>query len=209
MAKLITNLEKVRVKGGIDKLNEPIYSMDKAIEKMYNDSVELAEIIKNHFEGNKGNQYVVIVTNAKDLAKALEDASISINNMQHQIIQFQEATNCFNDERTSVGSVRKRSTITINPNVVSQFRFFTTDTIKLVQRKLVEFSSKTKETLKRLISEKDALKSIWCDPQYDHFSKFIDEMSQEINKHLRVFDNYADYLQKKITEYLRRTNEIR
>ena len=201
--RLVISIENVRIKGGINKLNEPIETMDRIMEAMFNDANELAQTIVKHFAGNKGQQYEFIAKHAKDLAKALDESSIQMNSMQKQIVEFQIKTNRFNDTHLSVGTIRKRNVIEINPNVSTQETYFEIDTIKLVHAKFVDFSKKTEANIKKLVSEKDSIKSFWDDPQYRRFSDFINDIANLVRKYLFIFNKYADYLHGKIVEYNR------
>lgn len=201
--RLVVRIESVRIKGGIEKLNDPIILMDKLMERLYKDADELACVLEKYFETNKGNQYEVLAKCACDLAKILDDASEDMNKMQHQIVEFQSKTNRWNDVNGPVGAIRRRNEIRINPNVLSQFTYFDNETIMKVYTHVVDFSEKTENNVRQLVLEKDGLKKYWNDPQYENFSDFINEVSDIIRNSLKVFNKYAEYLYGKIQEYSR------
>lgn len=198
----IIKIEKVVVDGDISLLGEAITAIDKTVFEIYEDSCEVSALLTKHFETNKGNQYVKMAEISLKLSNELDEVSTVLDNAQKQIANFIGATHYFNEENKDIFPIRKKEIIKINPDVMSKFSYFDLETITAMRNRLVEFSKNTKESLRKLVAQKNDMSSFWKrDPQYIDFSDFIDEVYSFVSLCLQAFDEYTDYLQQKIRDY--------
>ena len=202
MKKLFLNINDVRIRGaeGAALLGEGVTAMDKTMETITIDTQELTRIIHRHFETNKGDQYKKMVDACIELSKKLVEASREMNDFQHQIANLQAKIFRYEDQKREPTKARVSGVEELKLDVSTNETYYTLDSITAVYKALIDYSNKTNENLKRLVNTKNEMRSVWFDTQYNNFSAFIEDLRNEIIKHIKVFLTYAEYLKKKINE---------
>ena len=197
--RLFNSIDEVRINGSPAELNQIVIQIDKDITELSDDTAQLANDIKKHFEYNKGSQYSKLGDVVETFSKYLEEQTKEMNECQKEMQLYMEKMDFYEEEKEDIVDVKTHNSEKTNTDLETKQRFVSFESITVMQKRLVEYSEKTKSTLQRLNSEKEETRSYWFDKQYDTFSRFADEVISIVKKALVFFDEYADHLQKQIT----------
>ena len=197
--KLFNSIDEVKINGSPAELNQIVCQVDKDITDLSDDTAQLANDIKKHFEFNKGDQYRKLGEAAKSFSQYLEKQTIEMNECQREMQFYMEKAVDFEEKKEDIFNVKTHNVETAKADLETNQTFVSFESIVTMQKRLVEYSENTKTTLSRLNSEKEQTRSYWFDKQYNTFSSFIDDVISTVKKALEIFDAYADHLQKQIT----------
>ena len=200
MRKLYVNIEKVKIKkGGANMLATPITNIDAAIERLANETEKIKSIIVRYGATNQGQQYNNAASAVKELSVKLSTIALELNGFQHDIVKLQGKIKIFENDRTPSATPRKLYIQKVVVSVDTSIVEFVVSEMKKVSSALKDYSEQTTQTVKKLVSEKNALSSIWQDPQYRQiFSPYIDEVCSIINQYAGVLNSYKAELDGKI-----------
>ena len=99
-----------------------------------------------------------------------------------------------------LGSPRKHNVKKAKVSVNTSEIEFHKDEMILVRDRLEKYSRSAKEENKKLRSNRDAIGRIWSDRQYKDFSKYIDDVSSEIETGCKELDEYSAFLTGQIKD---------
>ena len=200
MKRLYENIEDIHIKGGVGQLTEIVRTMDITLQKIADATERLVGYLARYSSSNKGQQYEKVVNTSITIRDELFEASLQLNDMQKQIVAYQNKIYRYEDMSESATApnpylVTKR---TISTDM-SSVQFSRTDMIRLAKL-LREYSEKVYASIKMINQRKNDAASIWMDSQYDDFAEFIEKVTKSVVDALRVFEGYVIYLEKKIKE---------
>lgn len=200
MRKLFDHIEDIHIKGSPENLTAAVTAMDMSLQNIAAGTERLAGLLLRYSNSNKGIQFTKAVEAVVSLSNVLYDASVELNEMQNEVVRYQNKIFRYED--------RKGSATVPNKHMVQKVTVTADDTS--VQFGLTEMTSLLKmlgdyhEFVMRhgreLIQKKDQLASIWMDRQYRVFSDHIEEIVGMIEQALKVLDEYRTDLDTKIKE---------
>ena len=89
MKKLYENIEDINIKGGVSQLSEVIRAMDISLQNIADNSDQLTTYLVRYSAANKGSQFEKVVKVSSALRDKLYQASLELNDMQNQIVVYQ------------------------------------------------------------------------------------------------------------------------
>lgn len=200
MKKLYENIEDIKIKGSVDQLTEIVRAMDIALQNIADNSDKLAYMLIKFNASNKGAQYKKVVDTAIQLRDEMFEASTSLNEMQNQVVAYQNKIYRYED-MASAGQtptpylVQKRQ-ITVDASVV---QFVRSDMMR-ISAVLRNYSECVYQHIKTINEKKNAAKAIWQDSQYNDFSEFIDGVIRSVISAIKVYEDYVVHLEERIEE---------
>ena len=200
MKKLYENIDDIHIKGGVGQLSEVVRAMDVSLQNIADNTDLLTNHLARYSASNKGAQYDKVVKTSLRLRDELFQASLELNEMQNQIVAYQNKIYRYEDmpdvaQAPNPYLVTKRQ-ITVDTSVV---QFNRTDMIELAAA-LRNYSERVYHHLKTINEKKNSIASVWRDTQYDDFAEFIDGIIRNVVEAIRVFEDYILYLEDKIKE---------
>lgn len=200
MKKLYENIEDIKIKGSVDQLSDIVRGMDISLQNIADNTDLLAGILIKFSASNRGSQYEKVVTTAMQLRDEMFDASIELNEMQNQIVAYQNKVYRYEDMAATALTpnpylVQKRQ-ISVDTSVV---QFNRTDMLQLAAA-LRNYSERVFHHIKTINEKKNAAASIWQDTQYTDFAAFVDDITRKVINAIKVYEEYVIHLEEKIKE---------
>ena len=200
MKKLYENIEDIYIKGSATVLSEMITSMDITLQEIAAGTERISDIVMKYSQSNSGRQYEKVVATLSSLENTLYEASISMNEMQHQIVDYQNKILRYEGSAESAHNPNPHLVQRTHINVESgKVQFRLADMID-VSNALDEYYNAVLSRLQNLLDSKNNIASIWLDSQYNDFAEFIEEIVSKSVEALRIFDEYILYLNERIRE---------
>lgn len=200
MKKLYENIEDIHIKGGIDQLSEVVRAMDISLQNIANNTDQLVGYLLKYSTSNKGAQYERVVNTSMQLRDELFDASMNLNDMQNQIVAYQNKIYRYEDMAESARQpnsylVTKRH-ISVDTSI---FQFNRSDMLD-VAAALRNYSERAYHHIKAINEKKNSIATVWMDAQYDDFAEFIFEVTRNVIDAIKLFEDYVIDLEEKIKE---------
>ena len=149
---------------------------------------------------NQGTQYKKACDAVTELSARLYSASETLNDVQHQIVEYENKCHRYEDESASASNPRKHNVKQVKVTVNTfETEFHKTEMIT-VRNSLEKYSRSAKEECKKLRSNRDSIGRVWTDRQFKDFSTYIDDICSVIEKGCKELDDYKNYLNVKIKE---------
>lgn len=201
MKKLYENIEDINIKGGVSQLTEMVTAMDVSLQNMAANTEQLTMQLIRYSASNKGSQYERVVNTTMKLRDELYEASIELNEMQNQIVAYQNKIYRYEELNDSAAKpypylVNRNQSVNVETAVV---QFNRTEMMNLVAL-LNNYGEKVFHQLRTIAQKKNSIAMVWCDSQYDDFAEFIDGVSKSVLEALKEYQNYVTYLNEKIKE---------
>ena len=200
MKKLYENIEHINIKGGIGQLSEVVRVMDDSLQNIADYTDQLTGYLSKYSSTNKGSQYDKVVKTSLALRDELFQMSQELNDMQNQIVIYQNKMFRFEDMQEMAPMpnpylVTKKQ-ISVDTSVM---QFNRTEMLE-VATTLRNYHEHVSHHMRIITENKNSIASVWNDPQYDDFAEFIDGINQNVHEALKVFEEYVIYLENKIEE---------
>ena len=200
MKKLYVNIEDIYIKGNPLLLTEVVTSMDVVLQKMSQSTENVTAKVIKYSSTNKGKQYEKMVRTLLSLRNILYESSIQLNDMQNQIVAYQNKVLRYEGMTESASLPNKHSVSKYNINVdITETKFRIQEMMEL-STCLNDYSESIFYSTQNLIRNKNDASRFWQDTQYNDFAQFIDEIAQAVISSLKIFGEYVSYLDEKIKE---------
>jgi len=200
MKKLYENIEDVNIKGGISQLSEVVTAMDISLQNIADSTDRLTGILGKYSSANKGTQYEKVVNTSMELRDVLFQASFELNDMQNQIVVYQNKLYRYEDMNESA---QKPNPYLVEKHQVSvdttAVQFNKSDMLN-VSSALKNYSQSVMYHLKTIMDKKNMIAGVWRDSQYKDFAEFVDGVARTIVDAVKKFEEYYLYLEEKIKE---------
>lgn len=200
MKRLYENIEDIHIEGGVEQLSEVVTVMDVSLQNIADSTDKLVGYLVKYSASNKGAQYEKVVMASMYLRDEMFDASIELNDMQNQIVEYQNKVYRYEG--------MTRSAQRPNPYLVTK-RQISTDTTSVqfnrpdmmnVAAALRNYSEQVYSHIKRINEKKNSIAAVWHDSQYKDFADFIDGITKKVIDAIKMFEEYVIYLEEKIKE---------
>ena len=89
MKHLYENIDNIYLKGGPDILTDAITDIDITLQNITAGTEQVAVILLKYSNSNKGHQYQTLINTLRDLRNVLFQASFEMNQMQNEVVRFQ------------------------------------------------------------------------------------------------------------------------
>ena len=200
MKKLYENIEDINIKGGVEQLSEVVRAMDISLQNIADNTDQLVGYLVKYSASNKGAQYEKVVKTSLRLRNEMFDASVELNDMQNQIVAYQNKIYRYEDmaesaQRPNPYLVTKRQ-ISVDTSIV---QFNRSDMLN-VAAVLRNYSERVYHHIKTINEKKNAIAAVWRDTQYDDFAEFISEVTKNVVDAIKLFEDYVIFLEEKIKE---------
>lgn len=200
MKKLYENIEDINIKGGVGQLSDMVRAMDISLQNIADNTEQLTGYLARYSSSNKGAQYKKVVKTSLWLRDEMFQASVDLNEMQNQIVAYQNKIYRYEDMSESAATpnpyfVTKRQ-ITVDTAIV---QFNRSDMIDLAAA-LRNYSERVYHHIRTINQKKNSVASVWMDTQYDDFAEFIGRVTKNIVDALKIYEEYVVYLEDKIKE---------
>ena len=200
MKKLYVNIEDIHIKGGPHQLTEVVTRMDNALQKLSQETEDVTAVVVRYSLSNKGNQYDKMTKALAKLRNMLYDASLQLNEMQNEIVMYQEKVMRYEGLSGAAAVPNKHLVNRANFHVdVTEVQFNLAEMIDL-QNRLNSYCEMVYYSAQDIVRGKNEIAQVWLDTQYNDFSEFIDGINMETIKSLEVFREYLEYLDSVIKE---------
>lgn len=201
MKKLYENIEDINIRGGVSQLSEVVTAMDIALQNIAENTHQLVGQLIRYSASNKGTQYEKVVNTSLALREELYDASMELNEMQNQIVAYQNKIYRYEEmtesaQRPNPYLVSKNQHVNVETSVIQ----FNRNDMMNVATLLKNYSERVFHHIKTINEKKNSIANVWRDSQYDIFAEFIDVVTRNVIQALREFEEYYLYLQEKIKE---------
>lgn len=200
MKKLYENIENINIKGGVDQLSDIVRVMDVSLQNIADNSEQLVGYLSKYSSSNKGLQFEKVTLTASKLRDMLFDASYELNEMQNQIVTYQNKIYRYEDMAQAAVSPNPYL-VTKRPIMVDKtaVQFSRSDMIQVVAV-LRNYSEKVYHHLKQINRKKNEAALIWLDSQYKDFASFVEMVTKNVINAIRTYEEYVIYLEEKIKE---------
>ncbi|MBR2295272.1 MAG: hypothetical protein IJ869_05880 [Clostridiales bacterium] len=200
MKKLYVNIEDIDIRGSVTDLTDMVNHMDNTLQDAAQSTEIITTLVVKYNSSNAGQQYSRMVAALMRLRDELYDASISMNEMENEIVIFQNKVMRYEGMLESVSAPNRyrveRARIHIEE---SSIQFRKSEMVQL-SNELNSYGESLFYQFQSLARFKDEIGQIWRDSQYSDFAEFIDEVGASIFSGLSVFAEYLDYLNAAINE---------
>lgn len=200
MKKLYENIESIEIRGDISELTEMVKTIDISMQNIADISDRLVVSLSKYSSSNKGKQYGKVINTATKLRDLLYDSSLELNEMQKQIVRYQNKVYMYEDMSSRAQSPNQflpnKRRISTESGIVK----FEKTEMMMVSSALKNYSEKVNHYIRIVKEKKDAIGNIWRDRQYKDFSEFINNLTVEIRNGIKVYDEYTLLLDNKIKE---------
>ena len=203
MKRLSVNIEDVHIKGGAAQLTAIITSMDISLQKLSQATEDITGTVMKYSASNRGHQYQKMATSLASLNARLYDASLDMNNMQNEIVAYQNKVMRYEDQAQTAHLPNKHVVNKANLNVEVNDIEFTLMDMLAVKNGLITYSENVFHEMQDIVSKKNEIGQIWLDTQYNSFAEFIDELNMDTLYSLKMFGEYIGYLDERIKELSR------
>ena len=202
MRKLYVNINHVKiVRGGANALTSAVTDIDKAIEKLANETMSMHKVLIRYSATEQGEEYKRATDEVGQFAKKLSTIATDLNSFQHDIVALQVKIKKYERDGSPNATPRKLSIQKQNISVNTSIVEFHAEEMKFVVRSIEQYINSVDEISRELKSKKDSLGSVWVDPQYRSiFSPYIDEVKTTIQKGNRSLASYKADLLKRIND---------
>ncbi len=200
MKKLYENIEDINIKGGVGQLTEMVKTMDVSLQNIAGDTEQLTGYLAKYSASNKGLQYEKVVKTTLWLRDEMFEASEELNEIQNQIVAYQNKVYRYEDMTESAASpnpylVTKRQISVDTSDTV----FKRSDMIDLAAT-LRNYSERVYHHIRTINQKKNSIAIVWMDTQYNDFAEFIDCVTKNIVDALKIYEEFVIYLEEKIKE---------
>ena len=200
MKKLYINVDRCEVRGGAEALSPIVQEMDRRLQELASETEMMKEVLFKYASTNSSPQYEKCAVSVYNLSEFLFDASEQLNEMQTQIVKYQDAMARYNDKNCSFYSPNPHSVKKVQISQDSTNWQFTYDEMIHLNQSIEKYTRSARDILKQLQSNKESIGSIWRDPQYNDFSEFIDTIVSTTSNAITTLEEYSTYLGRKIVE---------
>lgn len=198
MKKLYVNIEEIKIKGRPSLLSKPIRDIDERMQQL----ASVTEMVKGVFYkfsgSNQGIQYKKACDAVTKLSDELYDASEILNDVQTQVVKYENKIHCYEGETFSAASPRKHAVkkMSVNANT-AQVEFHKEQMVYLIAI-IDKYIVSCVDEVKKLRYNKENVGKVWYDRQFKDFSIYIDEVCGIIFNGCKELDEYKNYLTDKV-----------
>ena len=200
MKKLYENIEDINIKGGVEQLSDVVRAMDISLQNIADNTDQLVGYLVKYSAANKGSQYEKVVNTSMHLRDEMFAASVDLNDMQNQIVDYQNKIYRYEDMATSAQRPNPYLVTKRQINVDTSIVQFNRSDMLDVAAALRNYSERVYHHIKTINEKKSSIAAVWRDTQYDDFAEFISEITKNVVEAIKVFEDYVIYLEEKIKE---------
>lgn len=200
MKKLYVNVDRCEVMGGAQALAPIVQEMDRRLQEFASKTETIKGVLFKFVNTNSSEQYKKAATAIFNLSTSLVEKAEQLNDMQSQIVNYQNAIARYNDNSYSFAAPNAHNVKTVRIDADTNHFQFTHDDMIYVNQSIQKYANDARDTVKHLKANKEEIGSIWKDPQYKDFSEFIEEIVSKTENGISVLEEYSRYLDRKIME---------
>lgn len=200
MKRLYERIEDINIKGGIGQLSDVVRTMDISLQNIADNSDQLVSILAKYSSTNKGTQFERVIKTAVKLRDKLFDASMELNDMQNQIVAYQNKVYRYEEMAENAPAPNPYRVTQRHINVETSVVQFNRPDMINVTAALRNYSERVTHHIKTINSKKNSIAMVWMDTQYKTFADFIDNVTRDIIESIRIYEDYVKYLEDRIKE---------
>ncbi len=200
MKKLNINVDRCEVKGGVDSLTPIVQEMDTRLQELATETETIKAMMLKYVSTNSSPQFEKCAVEVFNLSNLLFEASEQLNEMQTQIVKYQISMAEYNEKNFSMFSPNHHAVRKVQIAQDSTNWQFSFGEMVALNRGLINYITSTRDAIRKLQSNKGAVGTVWCDPQYRDFAEFIDMIVATLKNSLMALEEYTIHLKGKIAQ---------
>jgi len=198
MKRLTINIEDIYIKGGPVQLTEVITSIDNSLQKLSQATEDATILVNKYSSSNKGQQYRKMASALEALSNRLYEASVDINSMQNEIVNYQNKVMRYEGMAESAVLPNKITIERAHVEVDIADVKFELNEMNEIKNGLNIYSATIFYGMQDIVRKKNDIGQIWLDTQYKTFAEFIDELNMDTLASVKTFGEYLEYLEERI-----------
>ena len=195
------DIRKVVIKGEIRTLTSVVTQMGQRMQEVSIETENMKTTLLKYMSSNLGKQYDKAAKATLVLSEILYSASIEVNQLQNDIVDFQNKSYRF--EEMSEHAVKPQPHLVQKApvQVIKTMFYFGRDEMIVVANAIHKYCSNTQSIFKILVQNVNEIGRIWVDPLYNEFRENIYELVNKSSRYFNDLEDYARHLDMKIKEY--------
>lgn len=200
MKKIYSKIEIVNIEGGPGRLNELVTDIDNIMQEITQGTWNMSNDLRQYASMSDGEQFNRLLQCFSDFWRKMYLNSSEINELQKSIVDYQRKL-CRFEDSDSICEYNPTRFICEPPKFsdVARLHLDVGNMNKMVSA-LQIYENEVFLRKSEIQRKKENIGRIWKDPQYNAFSKFIDEITGEIDKSLKQLRKSREYFQTKLKE---------
>lgn len=176
-------IEYAHIKGKPDEIYDVVTNIDKSMNDLADKTYEMKQLFLKINSSNAGDTFHKASDAMEKLSKRVKGISEELNNIQNDVCSYIE-NNCNGYEgRSSSFPRRKMTEFSIAKNIASTSELeYSRENINELLLKFKTYATTLKDTIDKIEKAKERIGNIWCDPQYEKFSSYIENSMHDLKK---------------------------
>lgn len=200
MRKLYFNINDITILGNPTKLSDVITKMDYNLQRLSADTEKIKYTVYKKSTSNQGHQYTNVVNATKNLSVAVYNASVIMNDVQHQICQYIYKCCKYEEIYGNIPVPRKHDIKIVKLDTITSVIIYRKEDMIQVRNALVAYVAASRREAQNLRANREFIRSIWKDTQFELFSKYVDEICAILRKGADDLETYANHLTNLIND---------
>lgn len=202
MNKLFNSIEDVDIRDDIGQLSELVGEIDITLQDIANETEDLFENLIRFSASNKGVQYEKVIDACTTLRNELHDASLEMNDLQNQIVAYQNKIYRYEDMLERAARPNQYLVTRRQIDTDATHTKFDRSEMMELEAILKNYGECVYHHLVSINEKKESIASVWRDSQYDRFANFIGDITKDVVSGLKIYDEYVVHLEEKIKEFI-------
>ena len=201
MGNLYIKIDKVVIKGEIRELTRVVTQMGQRMQDISGETENMKSTLLKYVSSNMGKQYDKAAKAILMLSELLYSASLDINHLQNDIVNFQNSSFAFEEMSEYAAKPQphlvQKVVVDVNTNVF----YFTRNDFVALASGIHKYCSDAHYIFNLLIQNVDEMGRIWVDQIYGKLRELINELITKCRRYVNDLEEYAHHLDIKIKEY--------
>ncbi len=194
MRKLYLNIHDIKIMGDPTILSNVITKMDYNLQRLSADTEKIKYTVYKYSTSNQGHQYTNAVNATKNLSVAIYNASVIMNDVQHQICQYISRCCRYEEIHRNIPVPRRHDIKIVKLDTITSVIIYRKEEMIQVRNALVAYVASSRREAQNLIANREAIRPIWKDTQFRLFSEYVDEICVILRNGADVLETYANHL---------------
>ena len=203
MKKLYLNINKIHIKAKDPSiLSTLVADIDKQMQALVMATDSVKTLVSKYSGNNNGIQYENACRSLQALSLHMRDSALIINDLEMQVVAFQNKVYRFEGSNKSAPMPRKYVVAETRVNANTANIQYGTNEMRAVSTALSQYCERAKTAIKGIMMARNRISSVWLDPQFKDFSSVIEGVRVVSEKHIKELEAYVMYLNVRIKELM-------
>lgn len=191
-------ITKVHIIGGVNELYTLIRDSDRTLHKIADSTADIANVIARAAEVSAGEYYQKLVDCTRSLSIVLDRDAEYINSAEYAICDYVDRVNRVNFRKIIVAPPQRFEIRRIDADVNVRDDRIEEEIIRDLINRLENYCHDLDTARRMLMQQKNDIRRIWRDPQYDKYARAIDEALASINPAVEAVRDYLQHLRRPV-----------